>query len=226
MSTHWHQGCCAQECARAQSNPVQRQPTATKCVRKNRPEIRYFRDDYEFAPTFQTELVWLGRRATDAPAAHYADSRLRGRPPLAPLALAAAVFAFDRRRPPRCPVARANKRVPNARSTSPGTYTSTSSDGQDKASPAGETLIDLSADAGTSSRPETICRGIAIDPPLRNLRSIVSRVASYRASTTPEGSSARACPRARARVKRSRSFAVRLAAVMEFLRFQFQELCI
>jgi len=30
-------------------------------------------------------------------------------------------FAFERRRPPRCPVARANKRAPNARSTSPGT---------------------------------------------------------------------------------------------------------
>jgi hypothetical protein len=51
----------------------------------------------------------------------YAESRLRGRPPLAPLAFAAAAFAFDRLRPPRRPVAAANRRVPNARSTNPGT---------------------------------------------------------------------------------------------------------
>jgi hypothetical protein len=51
----------------------------------------------------------------------YADTRLRGRPPFAPLALEAAAFAFDRRRPPRRPVAAANKRVPNTRSTRPGT---------------------------------------------------------------------------------------------------------
>ena len=117
-------------------------------------------------------------RPRTQPRPRYAGSRLRGRPPFAPLALAAAAFAFDRRRPPRCPVARANKRVPNARSTSPGTYTSTSSDGQDTASPAGETLIDPSAEVGTSSRPGTICRGIVIDPPPRNLRSIASRLAS------------------------------------------------
>jgi hypothetical protein len=158
------------------------------------------------------------------PTARYADRRLRGRPPFAPFALAAAVFAFDRRRPPRCPVARANKRVPNARSRSPGMYTSTSSDGQDKASPAGETLMEPSAEAGTSSRLETIRRGIVIDPPLRNLRSIASRAASYCASTTAEGSCARACPRARARAKRSRSFAVTLAVGMEPLPFQFQKL--
>jgi hypothetical protein len=36
----------------------------------------------------------------------YAVSRLRGRPLLAPLARAAAALAFERRRPPRCPVAR------------------------------------------------------------------------------------------------------------------------
>lgn len=82
---------------------------------------------------------------------HHADSCLRGRPPLAPLALAAVAFAFERLRPPRCPVDRANRRVPKARSTSPGTHTSTSSDDQAKASPAGETLIELSAAAGTSS---------------------------------------------------------------------------
>jgi hypothetical protein len=35
----------------------------------------------------------------------YADSHLRGRPPFAPLARAAAAFAFVRRRPPRCPAA-------------------------------------------------------------------------------------------------------------------------
>ena len=145
---------------------------------------------------------------------HYTDSRLRGRPPLEPLALAAAAFAFERRRPPRCPVARANKRVPNARSTSPGTYTSASSDGQDKASPAGETRINPSAEAGASTRPGTIRRGIVIDPPLRNPRSITSRIASYCASTTAEGSCARACPRARARARRSRSFAVTLVAVL------------
>jgi hypothetical protein len=51
----------------------------------------------------------------------YADTRLRGRPPLAPLVLEAAAFAFDRRRPPRRPVAAANKRVPNTRSTRPET---------------------------------------------------------------------------------------------------------
>jgi len=50
-----------------------------------------------------------------------AVSRLRGRPPFAPLAFGAAAFAFDRRRPPRRPVDAANKWVPNARSTSPGT---------------------------------------------------------------------------------------------------------
>src|SRR4051812_31814112 len=40
----------------------------------------------------------------------HADSRFRGLPPLAPLALAAAAFALDRRRPPRRPVEAANKR--------------------------------------------------------------------------------------------------------------------
>jgi hypothetical protein len=139
-----------------------------------------------------------GPSRRDSREAPYAGMRLRGRPPLAPFVLAAAAFALERRWPPRCPVARANKRVPNARSTSPGTCTSRSSDGQDKASPAGETLIPPSADAGTSSRPGMICRGIVIDPPLRNLRSIASRVASYCASTTADGSCARACPRARA----------------------------
>jgi len=53
--------------------------------------------------------------------AAYADARLRGRPPLAPFALAAAALAFDLRRPPRRPVALANRRAPNARSTNPGT---------------------------------------------------------------------------------------------------------
>ncbi len=51
----------------------------------------------------------------------YADRRLRGRPPLTPLAFAAAAFAFDRLCPPRRPVAAANRRLPNARSTRPGT---------------------------------------------------------------------------------------------------------
>jgi hypothetical protein len=153
----------------------------------------------------------------------HADSRLRGRPPLEPLALAAAAFALDRRLPPRCPVARANNAVPNTRSTSPGTYTSAFSDSQDKASPAGETLIDPSAEGGAFSRPGTICRGIVMDPPLRNLRSIASRVSSYRASTTAEGSCARICPRARARVKRSRSFVVTLLPAMELLPCQFQK---
>lgn len=74
-------------------------------------------------------IPWMGvdeveaaeRGAAHARPALYADSRLRGRPPFAPLARAAAAFAFVRRRPPRCPVARANNRAPNARSTSPGT---------------------------------------------------------------------------------------------------------
>jgi hypothetical protein len=39
-------------------------------------------------------------------------NRLRGRPPLAPLAFAAIAFAFERLRPPRRPVDAANKRVP------------------------------------------------------------------------------------------------------------------
>src|SRR5690349_17250432 len=51
----------------------------------------------------------------------YADCRLRGRPPLAPLAFAATAFAFDFLRPPRRPVAAANRRMPNARSTRAGT---------------------------------------------------------------------------------------------------------
>ena len=38
----------------------------------------------------------------------HADSRFRGLPPLAALALAAAAFALDRRRPPRRPVEAAN----------------------------------------------------------------------------------------------------------------------
>jgi hypothetical protein len=52
----------------------------------------------------------------------------------------------------------------------------TSSDGHVKASPARETLIGPSDDAGTSSRPGTMFRGMVIEPPLRNLRSIASRV--------------------------------------------------
>lgn len=51
----------------------------------------------------------------------HAVNRLGGRPPFAPLAFAAAAFAFERLRPPRRPVEAANRRVPNARSTSPGT---------------------------------------------------------------------------------------------------------
>jgi len=100
----------------------------------------------------------------------YAGSRLRGRPPFAPFNLAAAAFAFDLRRPPRRPVATANRRVPNARSTSPGTYTSTSMDRQDNASPAGETSMEWRAESGARSRPGMIRRGMDIDPPLRNAR--------------------------------------------------------
>ena len=55
------------------------------------------------------------------PAGCYADRLLRGRPPLAPLTFTAADLAFDRVRPPRRPVAAANRRLPNARSTRPGT---------------------------------------------------------------------------------------------------------
>src|SRR5947209_19075599 len=46
----------------------------------------------------------------------YADRGWRGRPRSAPLALAAAAFAFDRVRPPRRRVAAPNKRLPNASS--------------------------------------------------------------------------------------------------------------
>lgn len=156
--------------------------------------------------------------------ANYTDSRLRGRPPFAPFSFAAAVLAFDLRRPPRCPVAAANRLVPNARSTSPGTYTSTSSDRQERASPAGETLIDRRAEAGAPSRPGMPRRGIVIDPPPRNVRLTLSRSASYRAPTTPDGSCERVCPCARARAKRSRSLAVTFTAGMECLPFLFQEL--
>src|SRR5882762_8513657 len=95
----------------------------------------------------------------------YGFSLFRGRPPLAPLALAAAALAFDRLRPPRRPVAAANRRLPNARSTRPGTYTSTPSDGHDNASLAGEITIDSIADADARCSPGTAFRGMAIDPP-------------------------------------------------------------
>jgi hypothetical protein len=52
---------------------------------------------------------------------HYADSLLRGRPPFAPFSFAATVFALVRRRPPCRPVGAANKWVPKARATRPGT---------------------------------------------------------------------------------------------------------
>jgi hypothetical protein len=62
----------------------------------------------------------LGRVKRGRTGCAYVESRLRGRPPLAPLAFAAAAFALDLLRPPRRPVAAANRRVPKARSTSPG----------------------------------------------------------------------------------------------------------
>src|SRR5438552_1735748 len=108
----------------------------------------------------------------------YADRRLRGRPPLAPLAFEAAAFAFDRLRPPRRPVAAANRRLPNARSTRPGTYTSTSSEGHDNASPAGETTIDSIADVDARCSPGTAFRGMVIDPPPPKVRSMRSRSGS------------------------------------------------
>src|SRR6266567_2810419 len=88
-----------------------------------------------------------------------ATVRFRGRPPLAPLAFDAAALAFDRRRPPRRPVAAANRRLPNARSTRPGTYTSTSSEGHDNASPAGETTTDRRRNADARRSPGTALRG-------------------------------------------------------------------
>jgi TetR/AcrR family transcriptional repressor of nem operon len=131
-------------------------------------------------------------------AANHAVNRLRGRPPFAPLAFAAAAFAFERLRPPRRPVEAANNRVPNVCSTSPGTETSTSSEGHDNASPAGETTIDWIFVSEARSRPGTSLRGMDIDPPPANLKSIASASESYRALTTADASSARAFPRARA----------------------------
>jgi hypothetical protein len=90
------------------------------------------------------------------------DRRLRRLPG------AATAFAFDRRRPPRRPVDAANKRVSNAGSINPGTYTSTSREGHDNASPAGETTTDSSSDAGARSRPGTIARGSTSIRPRRS----------------------------------------------------------
>jgi hypothetical protein len=147
----------------------------------------------------------LGRTRHDlsAMSTDHADSRFRGRPPFAPLAFAAVAFALDRRRPPRLSVDAANKRVPNARSTSPGTETSTSSEGHDNASPAGDSNTGSSFDADARSKPGTMARGMDIEPPPLNTSSIASAPETYRAFTTDEGSATRASPRARARPYRS-----------------------
>jgi hypothetical protein len=123
----------------------------------------------------------------------YGFSRFRGRPPLAALAVAAAAFAFDPLRPPRRPVAAANRRLPNARSARPGTYISTSSDGHDNASLAGEITIVFIVAADALSSPGTAFRGIAIDPPPPNLSSMTSRSASYPAFITAARASACGC---------------------------------
>jgi hypothetical protein len=108
----------------------------------------------------------------------------RGRIPRRMHAFAATACVFDFLRPPRRPVAAANRRVPNARSTA--------------------SRFDWDA----LSSPGIIARGIAIDPPPPNVRSTRSRLPSSRALTTADGCCARACPRARARAYRSRSFDV------------------
>jgi hypothetical protein len=144
-----------------------------------------------------------GQNSLAAATIDHADSRFRGRPSFAPLALAAAAFALDRRRPPLLPVDAANKRVPNARSTSPGTETSTSSEGHDNASPAGDSTTASSFEADARSKPATMARGMDIEPPPLNTSSIASAPETYRAFTTDEGSATRASPRARARPYRS-----------------------
>ena len=73
----------------------------------------------DVAPWRHSDLVRFASDVSAGP--NYAVNRLRGRPPLAPLAFAAVAFAFDRRRPPWRPVDAARRRLPNARSTSPGT---------------------------------------------------------------------------------------------------------
>src|SRR5688572_5866608 len=83
-----------------------------------------------------------------------------------------------------------------------------SSAGQDSASPAGETTMVSTFDSAARSRPGTILRGMDIDPPPPNFRSIASVSKSYRASTTDDGSATRDLPRARACAYRSRSFVV------------------
>jgi hypothetical protein len=152
--------------------------------------------------------------------------RLRGRPPFAPFTRAAAAFALDFRRPPRRPEAAANSRLPNVRSIRPGTYTSMSTERHDNASPAGEMLTDSSAEVDAWSRPGIIRLGIAIDPPLLNVRLKASWALSYEASTSADGSAACASPRARARAKRSRSLAFSVATAMDLLPMVFQQRCV
>lgn len=79
---------------------------------------------------------------------------------------------------PRRRVVAANRRLPNTRWTKPGTCTSTSSDGHDKASPAGETKRTSSFDVDARSRPGIMLRGIEIALPPPNIRSTRSRPSS------------------------------------------------
>jgi len=88
------------------------QPEVRACLRRFREEER--RAIRQLVPAARAAALWMASTVF----------RLKSFPGLAvapPFALAAAALALDLRRPPRRPVAVANKRVPNARSTSPGT---------------------------------------------------------------------------------------------------------
>jgi hypothetical protein len=71
------------------------------------------------------------------------------------------------------------------------------------------------------ARPGTILRGMDIDAPPLNLKSMASASESYRASMTADGSSVRALPRARACAYRSRSLAAISLVAMNLCPFSF-----
>lgn len=97
---------------------------------------------------------------------------LRGRPPLAPLALAACVLASDLTLPAFAACWRIQLRLPNSHASKPSTVKSASSWGQCRPVPKGETSISASSAGRALARPWAKCGGNENDEPLTKSMTI------------------------------------------------------
>ena len=88
-------------------------------LRSTRPEFRSIGVTQHYGDATHEPRTHASLQA--AAVGHADTSSFGGRPPFAPFAFAAAALALVFRCPPRRPVAAANRRVPKARSTKPGT---------------------------------------------------------------------------------------------------------